>query len=473
MAEHNEHSQRNDFNEQTSNFSREQLTSEERLLHDLRRTHHREARAVTRSLENVWQRLQAAESRPDKQAFSSSSPQMHPKMENTRKDLLNMQTAEKRTLPPKPRYSWLTVLAAGLMVALLSGTALGAFLAFRQARLHTASSVLSMAPTPQPRLAGKAITGLAWSPGGQFFAVADAQGNIGVWKVSSGKQGAKQWQINVKTKIWSLAWSPDGVGTQRLALACDDGKVRILDAQTGKQLFLYTGHGTSSVLSVAWSADYPHSIGSGDFNGSIHVWDPETGKTQLTFSQSAPVTGLAWGGIYLIAVGAQPGGTYTIWDTVQGFHSHFPNDRSTATDIPNFVPGTLTAVSWEPDATYIAIGDSNGNLRLLSDIACSCWGYEKGIHAHHQQINSIAWSTSNQRVATASDDGTIHLWNVIHPHIVAGQNDAQYYHTTTITPGAIFTNPDKRKVTDVVWSPDSKFLLSGDEAGNIYSWAVK
>jgi WD40 repeat protein len=160
-------------------------------------------------------------------------------------------------------------------------------------------------------------------------------------------QKKQQWQTNLGTKVRSMAWSPDGPGQQRLAIAGDDGKVRILDALSGRQLLLYQGHGSTSVLSVAWSSNFytPPYVASGDINGVIHVWNPDNGQTLFTMTQTAAVTGLASGGIFLISVGAQPGGMYVMWDLQSGQAAmQFSNDNHNTpymNDTPNLIPGTM------------------------------------------------------------------------------------------------------------------------------------
>ena len=321
------------------------------------------------------------------------------------------------------------------------------------------TSEVGSTPTPETKptvVPGTKFTmrGVAWSPDSKLYATGDANGNIKVWQPTR----TQQWQTTVP-KIWSLAWSPANSGQQRLAIASDDGNVRILDALSGQILQTYQGHGSASVLSLAWSSQ-GHGIASGDINGQIRVWDPDSKSTKFTLTQADPVTDLAWGGLYLVAAGAQPGQEFDVWDTgavVIAFT--FKNSYSQP-------DGALTATEWSANATYLAIGDANGNMSLFSDTNCSCWTYTNSFHAHNGQINAISWAPDNKTFATASDDGTIQTWKSIQTGQTGSIINESSQHQQT------YTNPNHRSVLSVAWSPDGKYLLFEDNAGNVELWRV-
>jgi WD40 repeat protein len=212
---------------------------------------------------------------------------------------------------PGPRGRTVTIslpwLLAGVALLLVMGSInVVLFLRLQQPAPSKPAGAASVSPsaspipssssqsTPTPISQDTSIQNVAWSPGATIFAVATANGTISVWQTAN----TMRWQKNLGTKIWSIAWSPDGAGAQRIVVAGGDGKVRMLDALSGDQLLVYTGHGSTSVLSIAWSANpyTPLAIASGDSDGIIHVWDPSTGKTISTMQQAAPVKGLAFGG---------------------------------------------------------------------------------------------------------------------------------------------------------------------------------
>lgn len=312
------------------------------------------------------------------------------------------------------------------------------------------------------------IQSVVWSPGGRLYAVADTNGHLEVRQTPN----RRQWQLTFP-KIWSLAWSPDTGQSQRLAVASDDGNVRILDVLSGKQVLLYKGHNTASVLSVAWAAGpyiSPYIV-SGDINGEIHVWNPDDGTTHFSVSQAAPVTGLAASSSQFIAAGTQPGGRYNLWDARAGGATSFTNDNQGGTNIPyislnlQLTPGILTAVAWSEDGNYAAIGDSHGNIHFLSDVSCSCFLHMSEFQAHKQQINAISWASTGLKFATASNDGTVQTWNVQ----LENQSDAW----TDVRAQHLHTFSGNSQVRTIAWSPDGQQLLYGDSGGNVGFWQVQ
>lgn len=68
--------------------------------------------------------------------------------------------------------------------------------------------------------------------------------------------------------------------SQRVAVACDDGALRIFEAQPGYKGLQYVKtfpRTQGRVLSAAWHPDST-SIVTGTSTGAIHVWDVQTNQ---------------------------------------------------------------------------------------------------------------------------------------------------------------------------------------------------
>jgi serine/threonine protein kinase len=75
-----------------------------------------------------------------------------------------------------------------------------------------------------------------------------------------------------------IVWHPDG---QRLAVACDDLRIRLWDVATGKELASWEGHTKEGIQFVAIDRA-GRRLASYDYNLRLRVWDVESG--QQTFS---------------------------------------------------------------------------------------------------------------------------------------------------------------------------------------------
>jgi predicted NACHT family NTPase len=80
------------------------------------------------------------------------------------------------------------------------------------------------------------------------------------------------------TSVYAVAFSPDG---KVLDTGEDDGRVRLWNVISGKELLTLTGHSTL-VLSVAWSGD-GLTLASGSHDKTVKLWDVQSGECIATF----------------------------------------------------------------------------------------------------------------------------------------------------------------------------------------------
>ncbi|RHZ52608.1 hypothetical protein Glove_460g58 [Diversispora epigaea] len=73
----------------------------------------------------------------------------------------------------------------------------------------------------------------------------------------------------------------------------------------------------------------------------------------------------------------------------------------------------ITAISYSPDGTLLAVGDSQGKIFVYDskskEVKISYWAF------HTTRINSIAWSPDNLHAASGSLDTNIYIWSVEDP----------------------------------------------------------
>ena len=109
----------------------------------------------------------------------------------------------------------------------------------------------------------------------------------------------------------------------------------------------------------------------------------------------------------------------------------------------------VLSVSWSPDAARLATASYDGTLKVW-DVP---GGKEVGtFKAHAGLVRSVSWSPDGTRLATGGDDGTAKVWDA------AGGNEVR----------TLRAHSDA--VTSVSWSPDGMRLATGSDDATAKVW---
>jgi WD40 repeat protein len=222
-------------------------------------------------------------------------------------------------------------------------------------------------------------------------------------------------------------------------------KVLKADGSLAQEL---TGSGT--LQSVSWSAD-GKLVAIGSETGAVTVWDVKTKKSKKTENackDRAKVETLSWNPkdqpLLAIGCGGQSGAYVYRWMAESG---DLVKDRDWRVDEAGSKPeaNIRPHASWSPDGRVLALardGDvqlwTHGSLNSIGvgDLGPVVWSPHGRILAaasgssiklfqpdgrplmdlkgHTQRINSLTWNsnTDSDRLVSASEDGTIKLWNI-------------------------------------------------------------
>lgn len=314
---------------------------------------------------------------------------------------------------------------------------------------------------------------IAFSPEGRYLASAGKDGQIKIW----------DWQAGLEIKtlnghsdiITGLAWSPDGT---RLASASWDRKVAIWDFATGNELNSFTHEGWVRV--VAWSPDGQFVLSSGD-DSCLKIWQVELGVLSAEFEIGDKVMSLSAapdGSLAAVVLGS---GAVKVIDFETGAESSLGQ-----------YPSGVSALSWSFDGRYLAAGTARQiliwdweeqklvqSINAENEILALGWGRKSHLLAsgshrgiidlwsaqtganllhitgHTRAVKALAWSPQGDSLASAGDDGTIRIWD-----LVGRKEKAQ------LRPGT--TGP----VEDLAWSPDGTYLASGGHDYLVRVWNI-
>ncbi|MGD0040450.1 MAG: AAA family ATPase, partial [Isosphaeraceae bacterium] len=175
-------------------------------------------------------------------------------------------------------------------------------------------------------------------------------------------------------------------------------------------LALLTGQGAEEwVHCVAWSPDgrwlvsasSPAFQYSGPSEGTVRLWDPDSGREILP-AETLPDTvfGVAWSPDSRKFAIATDNGLVRVRDV---------DSRDPPTQVAAHAE-RVWCIAWSGDGRWIATGSSDKTVRV--------WDAETlhemaALEGHTEEVTSIAWSRDRARLVSGSGDRTIRIWDAM------------------------------------------------------------
>lgn len=238
---------------------------------------------------------------------------------------------------------------------------------------------------------------VSFSPDGSRIATGHRGGIVKLWNAGT---GAPIYSRKLGSRgLWETRFSPDGT---RIAVSLTDGFACLLDAASGDVLTTITGHqGAPPIMrGIAFSPDGKRLATTGS-DGVLRVWDAETGA-----------------------------------------------------ELGNLALGNYTYdVDFSPDGSLLAVSMTGRGQAALVDAATMLKVRDLG--GHEKSIYNIAFSPDGKRVATASLDQYVRVFDV-----AAGETLFTILHRET------FPNA-------VAFSPDGTRIVTGADDGGCRLWDAK
>jgi WD40 repeat protein len=384
------------------------------------------------------------------------------------------------------------------------------------------------------------VRAVAWSPDGRYLLSGGDDLSLKVWEAELGELHA---EYKMKDKIMSLSAAQEG---SLVALGLGNGSLRVLNFETGEEISLaqyrggiadlrwsydgrYLAAGTdrliqvwdveeqelvqsinvgSEVLALDWGRT-SHVLASGSYRGIIDLWSAVPGENILRIAgHTRAVKALAWSpqGDYLASGGEE--GTIRIWDL---------QIRKERMQLRPSHSGPLEVLAWSPDGTHLASGGHDFLVRLWNMTGDGEYvgafterikkpfvhsrGFEFAVGlksvSHEDIVFSISWAPDGKRLASASWDQTVAIWDVpTRTQLVGIQNPQGWLTTVAWSPRGdqvafggydqavhVYSGTTGEEikrlqghngwVQSLAWSPDGKHLASSGYDRKIYIWDLE
>ena len=290
------------------------------------------------------------------------------------------------------------------------------------------------------------VWSLAFSPDSKQLAAARSDGTARIYDAATGGEVRTLAHGPPTSQASAVAFNPDG---SRLASAGEDGVIKLWDPTTGRPVSALMGHRRGTIHNIAFSPD-GRRLASAGTDQTVKLWDEATGQELLTLrGHSSPVFCLAF----------SPGGqrlASATWDfRDEHGNSHPPElkvwDLTTGQEVLALAPGgSMNSVTFSSDGCRI-IGPCDGKGGALK-VWDATTGEELSCYGAGSFSTSLALSRNEKRAATAGNGGDIQIWD-----LATGQD-------------VLTLRGHTDGIESLVFSPDGRRLASASMDRSIRIW---
>lgn len=258
---------------------------------------------------------------------------------------------------------------------------------------------------------------------------------VHIWDRFTGRE-LRQFRVGSRFPIHSIAFAPAG---RALAVSADRA-VRLWDADSGKELRTFREERASCILGFAADGK---TLASGCLDGSILLWEPDSGETIARLkgtAQNLRSVSLSADGKFM-AVGGLNSEVY-LWDV----------DARKELRVLNRHTASVMGVGIAPDGRSVASVALDGMVRIW-DAA----GKERWVCDCRQELfraTALAISPDGRLLASAGGSCTIHIWEA-----ATGKEVAEF-------------KGHRAGILTLAFTPDGRALVSGGADTSVLVWDI-
>jgi WD40 repeat protein/Tfp pilus assembly protein PilF/transcriptional regulator with XRE-family HTH domain len=258
------------------------------------------------------------------------------------------------------------------------------------------------------------VLALSWSPTSLYIVSGGMDKTVRVWDIANAQE---LYTSTYQKPIAALAWSPSG---QYVAVATasvwpyksDSDSINLMDAFSGQ---IITTHRTPSRASaaLAWSPDGKYVVAAGT-EGKIEVMRVNQDGFVLAhtlISDADEVSALDWSPDGRFIASGGDDSRVQIWGAV----------TANLVNTYHGYTGPIRVLAWSPDGRYIAFSGEDRAVQVWS-VATS--RLIQTYYGHTDAVLALAWSPDGQRLASAGHDKTVQVWRMDVP---ATLDNAEYW----------------------------------------------
>jgi WD40 repeat protein len=335
------------------------------------------------------------------------------------------------------------------------------------------------------------VTAVAFSRDQSLLATGQDDGHVHIWDLEHRKALGEVGRHQSRNRdepcsVSALAFSADG---SRLASAGEERLIHVWEVPSGKKLGTLEGH-TDRIPALAWHPSGKGLISAG-WDTTARVWDATTFEPiMLLNSHASQVTTLAL---------SQHGGLLACADSSNTVHIWDVTALRTLAVLKGYA-GEIKCLAFSPEGERVAAGGEDNLIvvkRWQNELLASRVVSPPPAAAPTQALTRIAVNAAGSRLATASGEKKLRVWDTSSAQLVAQPIGAGELHSVAYSPngarlagggadgkvriwdatsGRLQTTLEgpRNPITSVAFAPETDLVAgAGTADGVVWLWDLK